>query len=145
MQTAQSVALNTAVLLEGPSGSGQHKAASTAAAALGVHLAIFSCEELRGPSDLKTAAALKATFETAADFAPAILLLQDLPALIDSHHISGIETMQHGHSALSEILNSQLMHFLVDNALAHVVFTLSGILTWQKGSMGTKCKLAGAA
>ena len=90
VQTAQSIAFNTAVLLEGPPGLGQHKAASAAAAALGVHLTVFSCEELRGPSDLKTAAALKATFETAAGFAPAILVLQDLPALIDSHNQSGV-------------------------------------------------------
>jgi len=61
---------------------------------LGVHLVVFTCEELRGPSDLKTAAALKATFEAAAEFAPAILVLQDLTALIDSHTPSGMHLIR---------------------------------------------------
>jgi len=101
VQTARNVTLNTAALLEGPPGSGQIKAASTAAAALGVHLIVHSCEELREASDLKTAAALKATFEAAADFAPAILVLQDLPALIDSHNPTGVYLCKQIRASLS--------------------------------------------
>jgi hypothetical protein len=108
MQTARSVTLNTAALLEGPPGSDQIKAASTAAAALGVHLIVYSCEELRGPSDLKTAAALKAALEAAADFAPSLLVLQNLPALIDGHNPTGAYPNRE-RSLNSQIINSQIM------------------------------------
>lgn len=77
------------VLLQGPPGSGQQEAVAQAAKAIGVHLVPICCEELRGPSDYKTAAALKSTYELAADVGPAILLLKNLPALLDSQSPTG--------------------------------------------------------
>ena len=84
LQAGQKVRLRTAVLVQGPPGAGKRTAATAAASALGVHLVPFSCQELRGPSDSKTAAALTAAFEAAGHYAPAILLLRDLPSLVDS-------------------------------------------------------------
>ena len=73
----------------GAAGAGVEAAAAETAAALGANLVPVSCEEQRGPSDQKTVAALKSAFEAAAEFAPAILLLENLPALLDSQNPSG--------------------------------------------------------
>lgn len=89
LQTGRAARVKIAVLLQGPTGSGKRTAAMQAAEAIGVHLIPLACEELRGPSDNKTAAAVKAAFETAEEFGPAILLLQNVPALLESQHPTG--------------------------------------------------------
>ncbi|KAG2428807.1 hypothetical protein HXX76_011507 [Chlamydomonas incerta] len=78
-----------ALLLHGPPGSGRRTAARAAAAALGLHFVAVSCHELAPPpggSDAAAqrgaAAALRAIVDAAEAFAPAVLLLQDLEALV---------------------------------------------------------------
>ncbi len=89
MQTGRAANVRAAVLIQGAPGSGQRAAVAQAAEAIGAHLVSVACEELRGASDHKTAAALRSAFETAANFGPAILLLQNLPALLDGQNTTG--------------------------------------------------------
>ena len=89
MQTGRSADVKAAVLIQGAAGSGQRVAVAKAAEAVGAHLVPIACAELRGASDHKTAAALTSAFETAADFGPTVILLQNLPALLDSQNPPG--------------------------------------------------------
>ena len=89
LQTGRVANVKVAVLVQGAAGAGQEEAVVQSAAAIGAHVIPVACEELRGASDHKTAAALKSAFETATEFGPAILLLQNLPALLDSHNPAG--------------------------------------------------------
>ncbi len=82
------------LLLHGPSGCGKATAVSAAAVALGWHVVPFSCRELGGgqpqqpgqpgAQDGAPAAALRAAFEAAGQFSPALLLLQDFEALLEA-------------------------------------------------------------
>ena len=93
-QSGRDAALRVALLLHGPSGSGRATAARAAAAALGLHVVPFSCHELGGGpaqppqqqpgGEGAAVAALRAAFEAAAEFAPAVLLLQDFEVLAEA-------------------------------------------------------------
>ena len=89
MQIGRAANVRAVILLQGAAGSGQRVAVAQAAEAVGAQLVPIACEELRGASDHKTAAALKSAFETAAEFGPAVILLQNLPALLDSQNPTG--------------------------------------------------------
>ena len=95
LQSGRDAALRVALLLHGPSGSGRATAARAAAAALGLHVVPFSCHELGGGPQQQppqqqqggegtAVAALRAAFEAAAQFAPALLLLQDFEVLAEA-------------------------------------------------------------
>lgn len=71
--------------MHGPSGSGKSTAAHAAAAALGLHVVPYSCHEFNGQADQVAASALRAAFQGARSFAPAVLLLQDFAALSDGN------------------------------------------------------------
>ena len=83
LQARQGVTLRATVLLSGPVGSGKKTAIVRAAEEIGVRAIPFSCQELRAGSDPKTALALKMGFNEAKAFAPAIMLLTDVEALVD--------------------------------------------------------------
>lgn len=89
MQTGRAAGVRAVVLIQGAAGSGQRIAVAQAAEAIGAHLVPIACEELRGASDHKTAAALKSVFDTAAEFGPAVILLQNLPSLLDTQSPTG--------------------------------------------------------
>ena len=81
------------MLLHGPAGAGKATAVRAAASALGWHVVPFSCRELGGQAqqpqqpggpDGTAVAALKAAFEAAAQFSPALLLLEDFQALLEA-------------------------------------------------------------
>lgn len=84
VQGSAALALQVAVLMLGPRGSGRATAVRAAAAALGIHLVPFSCHDLKGQSEGHTAVALKAALEAAQQFAPAVLLLQHFEVLAES-------------------------------------------------------------
>lgn len=72
------------MLVTGPAGSGKRLCAAAVAQALGVHVVQYSCHELvaaSGRSDAKLAAAVTAAFETASEYAPAVLILRRFGAL----------------------------------------------------------------
>ena len=83
LQARQGVTLRATVLLSGPVGSGKKTAIVRAAEEIGVRAIPFSCQELRAGSDPKTALALRMGFNEAKAFAPAIMLLTDVEALVD--------------------------------------------------------------
>lgn len=92
-QSGEAAGLRMSLLLYGPSGSGKATAVYAAAAALGWHVVPFSCRELggqpqqsqqQGGPDTTSAAALRAAFEAATQFSPALLLLQDFEALLEA-------------------------------------------------------------
>ncbi|KAG2449569.1 hypothetical protein HYH02_005102 [Chlamydomonas schloesseri] len=94
-----------ALLLHGPPGSGRRTAARAAAAALGLHFVAVSCHELAPPPGASDAAAqrgavaaLKLMVEAAEAFAPAVLLLQDLEALVGTRSAADGPGQQ-GHGA----------------------------------------------
>ena len=84
VQDSSALALQVAVLMIGPRGSGRATAARAATAALGIHLVPFSCHDLKGQTDAQTATALKAAVEASQDFAPAVLLLRHFEVLAES-------------------------------------------------------------
>ncbi len=84
LQDSSALALQVAVLLLGPRGSGRSTAVRAATAALGIHLVPFSCHDLKGQTDAQTATALKASLEAAQDFGPVVLVLRHFEVLADS-------------------------------------------------------------
>ncbi len=89
MQGAEASNVCVSVLIHGPSGCGKSTAVSAAAAALGLNVVPYSCHEFIGQSDAAVAAALKASLESAQDFAPAVLYLEDLSALCSAEQAQG--------------------------------------------------------
>lgn len=101
--------LRLAVLLHGPAGCGKRTAAGAAAAAVGVHLVSLSCHDVRagaGAAERHTFEGLRAAFEAAAGYAPAVLLLRHFPALGDGagHGGSGGASAQSYASRLGSVL-----------------------------------------
>ncbi|CAL5226879.1 g9752 [Coccomyxa viridis] len=88
-QGAEASNVCVSVLIHGPSGCGKSTAVSAAAAALGLNVVPYSCHEFIGQSDAAVAAALKASLESAQDFAPAVLYLEDLSALCSAEQAQG--------------------------------------------------------
>ena len=84
LQDSAALALQVAVLLLGPRGSGRGTAVRAATAALGVHLVPLSCHDLKGQTDAQTAAGLKTAVEEASTFAPVVLLLRHFEVLAES-------------------------------------------------------------
>ena len=72
VQDSSALALQVAVLMIGPRGSGRATAVRAAVTALGIHLVPFSCHDLKGQTDAQTATALKAAVEAPQDFSPAV-------------------------------------------------------------------------
>ncbi|KAL0039627.1 hypothetical protein WJX77_003781 [Trebouxia sp. C0004] len=81
---SSALALQVAVLLLGPRGSGRSIAVRAAAAALGIHFVPFSCHDLKGQTDAETATALKASLEAAQGYAPVVLMLRHFEVLAES-------------------------------------------------------------
>ncbi|DBB17357.1 TPA: hypothetical protein ACH3X3_014397 [Trebouxia sp. C0006] len=81
---SSALALQVAVLLLGPRGSGRGTAVRAAAAALGIHFVPFSCHDLKGQTDAETATALKASLEAAQGYAPVVLMLRHFEVLAES-------------------------------------------------------------
>ncbi len=90
-QGSSRAGVHAAILLTGPEGSGRATAARAAAAALGLHVVPFSGQELRssGRTEGRAGALLRTAFRTAADFAPAVLLLTQLEALAEGSGVEG--------------------------------------------------------
>lgn len=84
LQDSAALALQVAVLLLGPRGSGRSTAVRAAAAALGIHFVPFSCHDLKGQTDAETATALKASLEAAQGYAPVLLMLRHFEVLAES-------------------------------------------------------------
>ena len=84
LQESAALALQVAVLLLGPRGSGRSTAVRAAAAALGIHFVPFSCHDLKGQTDAETATALKASLEAAQGYAPVVLMLRHFEVLAES-------------------------------------------------------------
>ncbi len=84
LQDSSALALQVAVLLLGPRGSGRGTAVRAAAAALGIHFVPFSCHDLKGQTDAETATALKASLEAAQGYAPVVLMLRHFEVLAES-------------------------------------------------------------
>ena len=75
--------LRASLLIHGPPGSGKATAVKAAAAAFGLHIVPYGCAGLhRG--DGQSAELLRAAFEAAEGFAPAVLLLTGFDALAGS-------------------------------------------------------------
>ncbi len=89
LQGAEASNMCVSVLIYGPSGCGKSTAVSAAAAALGLNVVPYSCHEFIGQSDAAVAVALKASLESAQDFAPAVLYLEDLSALCSAEQAQG--------------------------------------------------------
>ena len=89
LQGAEASNVCVSVLIYGPSGCGKSTAVSAAAAALGLNVVPYSCHEFVGQSDAAVAAALKTAVESAQDFAPAVLYLEDLSALCFAEQAQG--------------------------------------------------------
>ncbi|KAA6429814.1 MAG: peroxisome biogenesis 6-like [Trebouxia sp. A1-2] len=81
---SSALALQVAVLLLGPRGSGRGTAVRAAAAAVGIHFVPFSCHDLKGQTDAETATALKASLEAAQGYAPVVLMLRHFEVLAES-------------------------------------------------------------
>ena len=84
LQDSSALALQVAVLLLGPRGSGRGTAVRAAAAARGIHFVPFSCHDLKGQTDAETATALKASLEAAQGYAPVVLMLRHFEVLAES-------------------------------------------------------------
>jgi hypothetical protein len=84
LQDSSALALQVAVLLLGPRGSGRSTAVRAAAAALGIHFVPFTCHDLKGQTDAETATALKASLEAAQGYAPVVLMLRHFEVLAES-------------------------------------------------------------
>lgn len=91
MQGASEADLQMALLVHGPKGSGKTTAVQAAAAALGLHLVPFNCHELKTQDGTAAGAALKAAFGSAQEYAPSILLLEQLDALAGGYSESGAQ------------------------------------------------------
>ena len=89
LQGAEASSVCVSILIHGPSGCGKSTAVSAAAAALGLNIVPYSCHEFIGQSDAAVAAALKAALESAQEFAPAVLHLEDLSALCSAEQAQG--------------------------------------------------------
>ncbi len=74
------------MLLHGPPGSGRHAAIKAAAHAAGCHVVPLSCHEMRAPGtpEKKVLEGLRAAFEVAGQYRPALLVLRHFEALADS-------------------------------------------------------------
>ena len=83
IQASTTVAVRTALLLHGTPGSGKATAVRAAAAALGLHTIPYGCAGLHG-GDRQTAPLLRAAYEAAESFAPAVLLLTGFEAVAGS-------------------------------------------------------------
>lgn len=108
------VPLRLAVLLHGPSGSGKRTAAAAAAAAVGCHAVSLSCHDVKaaaGAAERHTFEGVRAAFGTAADYAPAVLLLRELSVLGDAS--------SHGGSASAQSYTARLGSVLADCIRAH--------------------------
>ena len=89
MQGAEADSVCVSVLLYGPSGCGKSTAVSAAAAALGLNVVPYSCHEFIGQSDAAMASAIRSALESAQEFAPSILYLEDLSALCSAEQAQG--------------------------------------------------------
>jgi hypothetical protein len=106
---AAALPLHLAILLHGPPGSGKRTAAAAAAAAAGCHLVSLSAHDVKaaaGAAERHTFEGLRAAFSAAADYRPALLLLEDVAALGDgsSHGGSGSSSAQSYAARLGSVL-----------------------------------------
>jgi len=89
MQGPEASNVSVSVLIHGPSGCGKSTAVSAAAAALGLNVVPYSCHEFIGQSDAAVAMAVKSALESAQEFAPAVLYLEDFSALCSAEQAQG--------------------------------------------------------
>lgn len=89
LQGPEADSVCVSVLLHGPSGCGKSTAVSAAAAALGLNVVPYSCHEFIGQSDAAVAMAIRAALESAQEFAPALLHLEDFSALCSAEQAQG--------------------------------------------------------
>lgn len=72
--------LNVSLLLHGRAGSGKRTVLRSLASALGIHLFEVNCFSLIGSADTQTESKLRATFKTAVEMVPCMLVLRNVDA-----------------------------------------------------------------